>query len=221
MVWILIGLLLGSSGSSFAQNQKDFVLLNQLEVKKGIVNGLALHFTNRYFWNQNATELGAFFGDVGLSYQLTNRWEAGTFMRIAGSRQLNNNYETRMRFYTDVSYALPLSNKFSLKWRGRYQHQTYDWLWNETDKTPASKLRNRLILGYDYNWYWSFKVWGETFSSWEKEGFDLLNETRTCIEAAYRMNVHHAFSAYYQVRNPMVKPATQAYILGTVYRYSF
>lgn len=204
-----------------AQNQQDFALITQLNLQKKITNHFAISLNFRGFWNENVSELGKAFAEVGVKYQYNKHWAIAGFYRGMKARSLENIYQDVQRFYVDVSYSNDLTKKIEWSYRARVQNQFYGSDLTDGFKSNRIYTRHKFALSYDYNWYWSPYLSAEVFYPLNRK-INFLDQVRATAGINYRMTKNHSLSAYYQIRKPIHRsPSVTQYVTGIVYGYKF
>lgn len=204
-----------------AQNQQDFALLTQVNLQKKLTNHFSISLNFRGFWNENVSELGKVFGEVGVKYQYNKHWAIAGFYRGMKARSLENIYQDVQRFYLDVSYSNDLTKKIEWTYRARLQEQFYGSDLTDGFKTPRIYTRHKLTLNYDYNWYWSPYVSAEFFYPLNRKN-NFIDQVRATAGLNYKITKSNSLSAYYQIRKPLYSaPSVTQYVTGLVYGYKF
>ncbi|HUM46893.1 MAG TPA: DUF2490 domain-containing protein [Chitinophagales bacterium] len=221
---VLLLLFFGCS-PVFAQDaytpQKDFQGLIGLNIEKKLSRSFSVSVFNQYVFNQNLSELGTSFIDIGLTYKLNRNISFGADYRFIKHRNLTNFYESRQMLLADVTYSKGF-NKFSLSARVRFQNQYYDQFTGENYKPWSAYNRNKLTLRYKINYYFVPYISGEIFyplNNTERNGIDRL---RTSAGFFYNFNDHLRSEWYYAVSAGFNhKTNNTNYAAGTTLYYRF
>ena len=113
--------------------------------------------------NENISEVGSFFTDLGLNYKLNKFVKLGAYYRYTNKRRLDDSYSERHRYYFDVT----LRGKyifFTLSFRSRFQSQYTDIYTSPDGTTAENYSRNKLTLKYELNKKISFYTSYEIYS---------------------------------------------------------
>jgi hypothetical protein len=204
-----------------AQNQRDFALITQLNLQKKITNHFSISLNFRGFWNENITELGRAFGEVGVKYQYNKHWAIAGFYRGMKARSMENLYQDVQRFYVDLSYSRNLTKKIDWSYRARLQEQFYGSDLQDGFKSSRIYTRHKITLNYDYNWYWSPYLSAEIFYPLNRK-INFIDQVRATAGVSYKFNKSNSLSAYYQIRKPIYStPSVTQYVAGLVYGFKF
>jgi len=218
---IVFLLLFSLVGFANAQNQQDFALITQLNLQKKINKHFGISLNFRGFWNENATELGKTFVEVGAKYQYNKHWAIAGFYRAMKARSLENLYQDVQRFYVDLSYSNKLTKKIDWAYRIRLQEQFYGSDLRDGFKDSRIYTRHKVTLNYDYNWYWSPYVAAEIFYPLNRN-LNFIDQVRATAGISRKFNKSHSLSAYYQIRKPIhSSPDVTQYVAALVYGYKF
>ena len=113
------------------------------------VNGLFSAYINPQFrFNENYSELGSYFLDGGLSYEIKdlNMKVTGSY-RFAQKKNLDDSYNIRHRFYADLAYKMKMK-KLVFSYRLRYQYQFKDINRSSDWAISSDYLRNKFSLKF-------------------------------------------------------------------------
>ena len=99
----LILFLVFSGLISFPQ-EKDAGLWLSVNLEKKITPALFVTFTEEVRMNENITEVGTIFSDLGLGYKFGKRFRTSANFRFINKRSLDDSYDNRVRYYFDFVY---------------------------------------------------------------------------------------------------------------------
>lgn len=203
---------------SFAQDQQDFGIISQLNVQKTFANGFGISGAMRTQWQNNASEFQRIFGDLGAFYALNKKWEVGAGFRFIENRKRNNLFEDESRFYADIAYQTDISDKISIAWRTKIQRSYFNLDRKEVTAPTDTRLRNRVQLSYQHNWYSSIYASAELFTPLDQTLRYPFNQLRTYIGYQYRITRNHKIGIYYRYQKSLWEhPAITRHILGLEY----
>ncbi len=206
--------------SSFSQ-QQDAVFWGGVGIQKMVSKRFSVNVFNQYTFNQNYTELGNFYFDIGFNFKINNNFSVSGNYRFIQSRNLDNFYTDRQRLYGDLSYRKSFGN-FSVSFRTRFQSQYYglSFIEHENYKPNRYYSRNLLTLRYKLNYTYSLYVSREQFFHW-----NTINKTdswRTSIGAYYTIDMYKKIALFYTLQQSInVKYKKNNYITGVSYYYKF
>lgn len=133
-----------------------------IDLEKKIGNGLAIQFSDEIRMNENISEVGTWFNEIGLEYRINKVISASVAYRLIQKRRLDDSYSTRHRYLINLNFREKLGN-ISLSFRARYQSQYRDVLSSDNGKLPDNYLRTRVMAKYDTNKKYVPFLSGETF----------------------------------------------------------
>lgn len=214
-------LLLISNGRASAQT-KDAGLWLSVNLEKKLSPAWAVQFSEELRLNENITEAGTIFSDLGISYKLNGNLRASANYRFTNSRRLDNSYDIRHRYYFDLSYRQKLKPiVFNL--RGRWQSQYVDVFSSPDGKTPDKyfrpKLEAKLDLDKKITPFLSAEAFVVTGNNKDMPAFDCMR---------YTAGLQYAFSSrrgieifYLLQRERNVNNPETDYISGISYSFRF
>lgn len=199
---------------------KDAGLWTSVTLEKKFTQRLDLSFTEELRFNENITELGTIFSDIGLGYKLgkDNLLGISFNYRFISRRQLNDSYSQRNRYYTDITVKKGFGMIVPIL-RTRFQWQKND-LFSGEDNAPDIHMRNKLTLKYDPGKQFKPFVSAEIFTQLNHRSGNLLNDNvRYAAGVDYDINEHHAFGIGYMLDREMnVKNPRYSYIVTLGYK---
>lgn len=214
---VLVSIFLGFY--SFTQTQNDAILWTTLSLEKKFTKRLSLNLINQTAINQNVTELGSSFIDLGLQYKINSYFIIGGNYRFIKLRNLDNEYDNLQRFYLDLIGSKGFGN-FYLQFRSRFQNQLYGLNIFDTYKPNKYFVRNKLSIRYSIDSRNSFNTSIEQFYRLNK--VFKTQFIRTSIGYSYKLNLHHridlAFTQQFgfNIKNPKM---LFIYCIGYGYRF--
>jgi hypothetical protein len=126
----------------------DAGLWTNITIEKKIIKGLDVILTEEVRMNENITEAGSFFTDIGADYKVFKGFKVGLFYRYINKRQLDNSYVRNHRFYADAAYKQKIK-RFEAGYRIRFQTQYKGFNTSETGRVPEWYFRQKVHLGYN------------------------------------------------------------------------
>ena len=188
-----------------------------LEVK--LVKSLSATVSEELRLNENVTELGVAFTDLGLSYKLNKHFQISANYRFIQKHRSDNYYSFRHRYYVDVKYSRKLK-PFELSFRSRLQDQYADIGRAADGGVPEYYLRNKLSMKWDTKKAYSPYVSMELFSPLNYPRSYLFNNIRIAAGAEYAFSKHHKIDLYYMNQKELnVKNPEADFIIGLGYFY--
>lgn len=218
IILILAGLLLALD--SYSQVQDANLWMN-VSIEKKIIPSLSVTLNQEFRLNENITELGTFFTDIGLTYKINKYLRISASYRFTNKRRLDDSYSKRHRYYFDLT----VRKKFSpliLSFRTRFQSQYTDVFSSVEGKTPEYYSRNKLTLKVDAGKNIQPYIYAELFSPLKRPYDIFIDHSRYCLGVEYAINRMHSIDVFYMfqkeynVRNPETD-----HIIGIGYYISF
>lgn len=149
----------------------DAGLWTNITLEKKVVKNLDVVFTEEFRFNENITELGSFFTDIGADYRIFKGFKAGLYFRYINKRRLDNSYSQAFRYYSDLSYKQKIK-RFEAGYRIRFQVQYQDPGRSETGRVPEWYVRQKFSFSYNtksrFDPYISGEVWYLLNQPWQR-----------------------------------------------------
>ncbi|HNI44911.1 MAG: DUF2490 domain-containing protein [Chitinophagales bacterium] len=202
-----------------AQRQNDFILAPSLSIKKRFSPRWSMDFYQQYQIDENVTELGSFYYDLGINYQPHRLWEIGAAYRYINTRGIENFYETRHRYYAEIAFE-PSIGDINLSFRERVQ-----WQQNAqalADESFSASFVNRFKVGaqYSFNWYWGMAMSGEA-NSLRREGLWQIARITPSVSTYYRFTNQHKIDVNYRMQKNVGRSNSRTdFILAITYFYT-
>jgi long-subunit fatty acid transport protein len=218
--YFLLFLLILVGNSLFAQ-VNDAQLWLSVNLEKKMTPALAIGFTQELRFNENMTEAGTIFSDLGLSYRFNKRFKAGASYRFTLKRQLDDTYERKSSWYLEGFYREKL-NPVSIIFRLRYQSRYAEASTSENAGIPENHLRTKLTIKYDLKKKFEPYLYGEAFFQTCTPASQSFDQLRLCAGIEYSFNrmhmidLHYLYSKEYHVTHPETD-----YVVGVSYYFTF
>ena len=133
-------LLLALAGNSLFAQVNDAQLWLSASLEKKLTRALSVGFTEEIRMNENITEVGTIYSDIGLSCVFLKRFKAGASYRYTLKRRLDDTYKQFNSWYVEGSYREKLKPVI-LVLRVRYQSRYAEMYTSEIAGTPANHFR--------------------------------------------------------------------------------
>lgn len=209
-------LLFGSQ--SFAQ-QKDAGLWTSVNFEAKLVKKLTFNISEEFRFNENITELGACFTDIGLDYKINKHFQVSANYRFIQKRRTDDYYSFRHRYYAAAKYSRKLK-PFELTYRLQFLDQYEDIGRASDGGIPIYYLRNKLIVKWDTRKPYTPYVSIELFSPLNYPREVVFDNIRTQAGVEYAFTKHHKIEAYYMINKEInVSNPETNFILGLGYYY--
>ncbi|MCB0429558.1 MAG: DUF2490 domain-containing protein [Flavobacteriales bacterium] len=196
---------------------KDAGLWLQASAKKKLTQSFSVELGQALRWNENVSELGSAFTEIGGSYKLMRRLEASAFYRFGQEREPDNHYSQRHRYYIDLSYKIKFK-PLSLVLRERYQSSYNDINRREKGDVAKNYLRSRLTLKYNLEKKYTPYLESEIFYRMD----EWVTKVRFRGGVDYELNKFSSIELFYMINKEVqVKNPWTSFITGVSYSYSF
>lgn len=198
---------------------KDAGLWTSVNFEAKLAKRVSATVSEELRFNENITELGAAFTDIGLNYKLNKHFQFAVNYRFTQRHRLDNYYRFRHRFYADIKYSHKLK-PFELSFRTRFQDQISD-IGRETDGgVPEYYLRNKLNLKWEFKKAYTPYISLELFSPLSYPHLNAFDGIRAAAGVEYDFSKHHKIDIYYMIQKELNVSNPQAdFVLGLGYFY--
>ena len=198
----------------------DAGLWTNITLKKKIAKHLDACLTEELRFNENITELGTFYTDIGAEYEILKGFKAGAFYRFIFKRRLDDSYSKAHRYYFELSYANNIK-RVQLGYRIRFQSQYKDYNTSPEGHVPADYLRQKIHLGINtktrFDPYLDGEIWYHLNPPWSS--FDAIRISTGIIT---RITKHHFIDTGFIFQKEFnVKEPVTDYILFLGYKIVF
>lgn len=199
----------------------DAGLWTSINLEKKLNKQFSVSVSEEIRMNENVTEIGTFFTDLGVNYKINKIFKIGGYYRFINKRNLDDSYNKRNRFYFDLSCKTKMY-LFSLTFRTRFQSQ-----FKETNKSADAGIaenywRNKLSLKYDLNKKIGFIGSYEIFTPLRSYDKVFKDNQRFNLGLEYTFNKMHSFNLSYMIQNESnVNNPESDYITCIGYNFSF
>ncbi len=217
-----IVLLMMSAFNGLMAQTNDAQLWMSAEFEKKLTPKLSLHFSEELRMNENMTEAGTIFSDLGASYDLVKGLSLSANYRFTDKRRLDDTYSNRHRYYFDLTYRYaPKPVIISL--RARYQSQYTDVLSSENGEVPENYERTRLKIAFDigkpYRPYLATEMYVPLKGNISSLMIDCM---RYQAGVDYKFNQRHSLTAFYMIQKEInVTDPESDYVIGLGYSFVF
>lgn len=198
---------------------KDAGLWTSVSFEAKVAKGLTATISEELRFNENITETGTIFTDVGLTYKLNKHIQFAGNYRFIQKRTIADYYSFRHRFYVDVKYSHKLK-PFDISLRSRFQDQYSDIGRASDGGIPEYYFRNKLSLGLDLNKPYSPYISFELFSPLNYPRYNAFDNIRSTAGIEYAFSKHHKIDIFYTIQKEVnVREPQTDFIIGLGYSY--
>jgi hypothetical protein len=198
---------------------QDAGLWTSVNFETKLVKNVSATVSEELRFNENITELGAAFTDVGLNYKLNKHFQFAVNYRFTQRHRTDNYYSFRHRFYVDIKYSKKFK-PFEFSFRTRLQDQYADIGRAADGGVPEYYLRNKLSMKWDLNKPYTPYISLELFSLLNYPRSYAFNGMRTAAGVEYAFSKHHKVDLYYMIQKELnVSQPETDFIVGLGYYY--
>lgn len=197
---------------------KDAGLWTSLSFEAKLVKKLSFNLSQELRFNENITELGTVFTDVGLEYKLNKHFRIAADYRYNKKRSADNFYTTRHRLYADFKYELKIK-PFQIQVRTRFSNSTE--LNHQAEGSDIEYyLRNKLSLKWDLEKQFTPYISVELFSPLNYPRYSAFDNIRSTAGIEYNFSKHHKIDVFYMIQKEMnVSDPETDFVVGLGYFY--
>ena len=205
---------------AFSQEQ-DAGLWLTASFEKKINKDFKATMSQEFRFKENYSQLGTYFTDIGLQYKISKSFNGSFNYRFIKKLQPDLTYETRNRFYLDLTYRYK-KNNWSFSFRTRFQDQLHSISTDEDYSKPQFYWRNKFTVKYafkDFTPYASVEIY-YPLNNPKGNGVD---EIRIGAGSDYELNKKNTVSGYFLIDkeiNNYNRPVT-SFIIGLEYNFAF
>lgn len=210
--------LMGICSSGFAQ-VNDAGQWTTLTLERKFTQSYAMYLTQELRFNQNISELGVFFTELGAEYKINNLIKISAAYRFVNSRRLDGTYNGHSRYYTDIT----IKKKFKpviLIYRLRYQSQLLNFVEQSQKTIPTTNIRNKFIVKLDLHKSYTPYIAAELFYQLNDNIRKEFDRVRYYVGFDYEINKKNEVGLYYLLQKEfnVVNPNSD-YVIGLTYTY--
>jgi hypothetical protein len=217
--FILMQLLLISFCGYAQVNDAGFWM--SVNIEKKITPVLSAAFTQELRMNENITEAGTIFSDLGLQYKAGKHLKFAAMYRYSKKRRLDDSYDTRSSQYVDFAYKQDIK-PLILNLRMRYQLKNAELFSQDEEVSSANLLIPKLTIKYDLGLRYEPYVFAEPYYEMSATSDKMLGQLRLCGGVEYTFNRMHSLDLhyFYQKEYTSHQPFTD-YVIGLDYSFTF
>ncbi len=207
--------------SPLSAQVNDAGLWISLNAEKKLTSRFSVSLSAESRMNENITEAGTVFTDLGLDYRLHQNVRVSANYRFSCKRRLDDSYSKRHRWYAQLTIREKL-NRIRVSFRTRFQTQFTDMYSSVDGKVPEYYTRFRLNLSYDNKSPLEPYVNAEVFLPVAKPQFAGIDQVRFIGGVEYRINRMHMIDLFYLFQREYgVRYPEADYVVGAGYYLRF
>jgi hypothetical protein len=201
---------------------KDAALWTTIDVEKAFTQKFSAYITEELRFNENITELGTFFTELGVSYKIQPEIGFSAGYRYINKRNLDDSYTARHRFHLAMDYKFDIKS-FTVGLKGKFQSQFSDELFTTTDQLiPGNYARGKISVKYNLEKRYKPFVSTELFYQLNNPEGNEIDNIRYVGGIDYELNKISSFKLYYMLQKEMhVKNPRTDYVTGLEYDLRF
>src|SRR5688572_25985580 len=146
--YVLIIFIFSFSRSNAQDFEDDAALWLNFYVEKKLNDNFDVHFTHSSRINNNVSEYGLGYGDIGVSYARNKNIKVMADYVYRKRRNLDGSYSDRHRAYFAVILKKELG-RFACSYRYRFQAELRDMFVSEDGLVPRYYDRHKVTIKYD------------------------------------------------------------------------
>lgn len=205
--------------SAVQSQNKDFGLWTSVNFEVKIVKKVNITISEELRLNENITELGTIFTDIGLEYKLNKHFQFSANYRFYQKRTMYDYYSIRHRVYADIKYSKKLKS-FQILFRTRFQVSFRDINRDFEGGIKEYYLRNKLSLQKEINKSFKPYVSIELFSSLNYPRTNAFDNMRVAAGVDYSLSKRNKIDVYYMIQKQFnVSISTTDFVLGIAYLF--
>ena len=170
---------------------------------------------------QNVSEVEQFFTDAGVEYEFIPSLKVAVSYRLTSKNQFTY-YDTRHRFYVDLSYKKKLK-PLTIILRQRIQSQVESIRSSENGKIPEWYSRTKLTVKFDLDKKYTPYLASEFYYVIDnlKEEDHVFDKARYEVGVDYDFNKRNSLNLFYLVQFDILENKTRDFVSGIGYTFSF
>jgi hypothetical protein len=210
------------SKSNAQEYDDDAALWLNLNLEKKLNDQLDVHFSHSSRINNNISQYGLGYGDIGVSYARNKNIKVMLDYVLRERRNLNGSFSTRHRMYFAVILKKEIS-QFTFSYRYRFQAEMRDMLTIEKGLIPRYYDRHKLSIKYElskrYEVYVSEELYYPYYQA-KNKGFD---RSRSGIGLVYKLSKKKSIEGNFTYRHELnaFNRTNRDFIYSLSYSYEF
>lgn len=213
-------IVLCATSLCFAQ-VNDAGLWASINLEKKVSSKLTLTFTEEARFNENISEPGTLFSEIGGNYKLKKYLVVGASYRFIQRRRVDDFYSMRHRYMMDVSLKHKIK-KVAFTFRERFQTQYANINSSETGKVADRYLRSKLTVKFDLDKKYTPFISAELFYQLTNPKGNELDNMRYAAGFEYKFNKRTSVDLFYLINKEInMNDPVNDYVTGIGFNYSF
>ncbi len=189
--------------------------------EKKITKGFSISLAAELRMNNNITQVGTYFTELGLNYRFSKKVRLSGNYRFMARSRADGTYSNRHRYYFDLAYREKIKS-VTVLFRTRFQSQYADILSSPEGKVPEYYSRNKLTIKYDATKKATPYISTELFTPLCNVHGITIDNVRYSGGVEYAFNRVHTIDLFYMLQQEYnVKNSETDHIIGIGYYFTF
>lgn len=196
--------------------EEDMNIWTRFAIKYDLSSKTRIAIEEEFRFFENASRLEQNHTEIGLSHELSPRWDGGIYYRFIYETDEKSSYSLGHRSWLQLEYRL-LDTDFKVSLRSRLQTSYTDYYTRENGQISKVYNRNRLNVSYKpKNVYWiphaGIELW---YYLNPMSGNQFIDKYRTTLGLEFRQNMHFRWEVFFSFQQQVqVADPRTTYILG-------
>jgi len=219
--FLVIVCLVGIStlGISAKAQDRDAGFWTSASFEAKLVKKLTGSITEEFRFNENISELGMTFTEVGLDYKFNKHFQVSANYRFIQKKKVEDYYSLRHRYSIAVKYTKKLK-PLELAIRCQFFDEYQDINRAANGGIPYYYFRNKIALKLDTKKPYTPYVSCELFSPLNYPRSVAFDNIRLSVGIDYNITKHHEIDVYYMINKEVnVSDPLTSFIFGLGYTY--
>lgn len=197
----------------------DAGLWTSVSIEAKVVKKLTVNLEQGFRFDENISELGQIYSEVGFDYKLSKHFQVAAIYRFIQKRQVEDYYRYVNRFAFAVKYDKKWK-PYQLKFKSSIQDQFTNVNNDPEGGIPVFHWRNKLTFSREMQKPYTPYIAVELFSPLNYPRTSAFNGLRLSAGVEYAFTKHHKIDLYYMVQKEInVSNPETDFILGFGYAY--
>jgi hypothetical protein len=204
-----------------AAQTKDAQLWTSVNLQKKIAPAVMGSFAQEIRFNENISETGTIFSDLGFEYRLSKALRFSLNYRFIQRRHFNDSYGTSHRYYFDAAWRKEAGN-LMLTLRSRVQSQYREYFSSENGTVADWYWRQKVVMKYDLKRKIVPFAAIEFFYQLSNPAGNEYDQVRYSAGAEYEFNKSASVEFFYLLQREFnVNNPEYDFVIGVGYNYRF
>ena len=209
----ILSLIISCSVSRAQEYDDDAALWLNIYLEKKFNDKIDAHFTHSSRINNNISEYGLGYGDIGLTYYFNKNIKVMGDYVFRSKRNLDGSYSQRHRAYLALLLKKEFG-RFTIGYRNQLQGELKDVYTSEDGLLPTYYDRNKLSLKYEINKRFTVSVSEELYLPLYQAKYKGFDRSRSAAGMAYKLSkkseleftftYRHELNAYNRTRRDFI-----------------